>query len=296
MASTFLVRYGELALKSPPVRREFEHTLERNILDRFRRSDLACRLRSDHGHLYVMTEDAARGSALLRTVFGVTSVSQVTEVSSEVPAIESALLTLADPVLATGSRFAVRTRRVGTHPFTSQELARTLGSAIGVRYADRDLHVDLTHPTVELQVEVRGNRTYLSLDRVAGPGGLPLGVAGKLVALVGGDRGALGAYLMMKRGCATAVVTDGEGPEFAEEVLRKFSPTLRVQPAEGDAVGALGRLAEQERAEGIVLPIPVEGYPQARVDWGDRVLFSPTVGFSDAEVAERWEAVQRLAN
>ncbi|MCI4363056.1 MAG: THUMP domain-containing protein [Thermoplasmata archaeon] len=296
MAATFLVRYGELALKSPPVRREFERTLERNILERFRLAQLPCRIRSDHGHLYVVCEEAANALQLLRTVFGVTSVSRVEEVPSEVGVIEAELLKLAGPALVPGSRFAVRTRRVGSHPFSSQELARSLGAAVLRTFPDRDLTVDLTHPTVELQVEVRGPRTYLSLDRSSGPGGLPLGVAGSLVALVADERGALGAYLMMKRGCSTSLVVEGAGTRLAEEVLRRFSPTVRLESPVPTAEEALGRLADAVRADGVVLPLTVEEYPEARARWGDRVLFSPTVGFSDAEVGLRWDEVRRLAS
>ncbi|HEV2449797.1 MAG TPA: THUMP domain-containing protein [Thermoplasmata archaeon] len=296
MAATFLVRYGELALKSPPVRREFERTLERNILERFRAAGLPCRLRSDHGHFYVVADDAPRAGRFLRTIFGVTSVSEVTEVESEEPKIAAALLTLADPALVDGSRYAVRARRVGSHPFTSQELAGRLGAAIGERFADRHLRVDLTHPTVELQVEVRGPRTYLSLDRARGPGGLPLGVAGSLVALVDGPRGALGAYLMMKRGCTTAVVVDEPGRSYADDVLRCYAPSMTVEPAGADPLGVLGALAERVRADGVVLPLAVEQYSEARAQWGDRVLFSPTVGFSEEEVAERWAVVRARAN
>ncbi|MCI4346022.1 MAG: THUMP domain-containing protein [Thermoplasmata archaeon] len=296
MAATFLVRYGELALKSPPVRREFERTLERNILERFRLAGLPCRIRSDHGHLYVVCEEAANALQLLRTVFGVTSVSRVEEVPSDVAVIETQLLKLASPALVPRSRFAVRTRRVGSHPFSSQELARTLGAAVLREFSDRELSVDLTNPGIELFVEVRGPRTYLSLDRAPGPGGLPLGVAGALVALVTNQRGALGAYLMMKRGCSTALVVDEAGAKLAEEVLRRFSPSVRVESPIPSVEEALSKLADAVRADGVVLPLTVDEYPDARVRWGDRVLFSPTVGFSDAEVEARWEAVRRLAS
>ncbi len=215
MASLLLVRYGELALKSPPVRREFESTLRRNILDLFVSAGLEGRVRADHGHMYVESTDAERAIRLVGRVFGVTSVSLVHEVPTDRAAITARLLELAEPRLAKGTRFAVRARRTGQHPFTSQELARDLGGDIFDRFPDRELHVDLDHPEVELFVEVRGPRTYLYFDRIPGPGGLPLGVAGRLVALVDGPRGALGAYLMMKRGCRVGFVAPPGGEDLA---------------------------------------------------------------------------------
>jgi tRNA uracil 4-sulfurtransferase len=299
MSTLLLVRYGELALKSAPVRREFESTLRRNILDLFVREGLEGRLRADHGHLYLESSDSERAIRLVRRVFGVTSLSIVAEVPTDRPNITARLLELADPRLTKGARFAVRARRTGQHPFTSQELARDLGGDVLDRFPDRELHVDLEEPDVELFVEVRGPRTYLYFDRVPGPGGLPLGVAGRLVALVDGPRGALGAYLMMKRGCRVGFVAAAAGESMAAEVLARYDPSARIVHA-SDApeawVTAVGDAAETSHADGVILPLLVEDYATVRGRWGDRVIFSPTIGLTDAEVNERWESVvQRVS-
>jgi len=299
MVALLLVRYGELALKSPPVRREFESALRRNLLDQFVREGLPARIRSDRGHLYVETDDGERGTNLVRRVFGVTSVSRVEEVPSDPAAIRARLLELAALRLAPGVSFAVRARRTGQHAFTSQQLAGDLGAAVLEEFADRALTVDLERPTVELFVEVRGPRTYLSFDRSPGPGGLPLGVAGRLVALVDGPRGALGAFFMMKRGCRVALVALPEGEPFVRETLVRFDPTARVAPAAPGAevwAPALATLAEEVGADGVVLPIAVEEYSRFWSQWGNRVLFSPTVGLSDEEVNERWKSVVALVS
>jgi tRNA uracil 4-sulfurtransferase len=298
MTAVLLVRYGELALKSPPVRREFEGALRRDLLDRFVRAGLAARVRSDRGHLYLEVDDAERALPLVRCVFGVTSVSVVREVATDRAAIRDLLLELADPRLSPGISFAVRARRTGSHPFTSQELARDLGGDILERFADRQLRVDLTNPAVELFVEVRGPRTYLYFDRADGPGGLPLGVAGRLVALVDRRRGALGAYLMMKRGCRVGFLTPPGSESLARDVLCRFDPAATVETVGDDPSGwsgALAALADRSRADGVVLPLGVDEFPAARAAWGDRVLFSPTVGFNEEEVERRWQRIARLA-
>jgi tRNA uracil 4-sulfurtransferase len=293
-----LVRYGELALKSPPVRREFETALRRNIVQQFVAEGLELRLRSDRGHLYAEVADAARGARIVRRVFGVTSVSTVHEVPTDRDRLRSLLLELAGPRLAPGASFAVRARRTGSHAFTSQELARDLGSDVLEAFPDRRLRVDLTAPDVELFVEVRGPRTYLYFDRLSGPGGLPLGVAGPLVALVDGERGALGAYLMMKRGCRVALAFPPAGAPFVREVLLRFAPGAKVAELATEPTtwrDALGTLAGAVHAEGIVLPLRVEEYPAARASWGETVVFSPTVGLHDDEVRARWREVAGVA-
>jgi tRNA uracil 4-sulfurtransferase len=299
MASLLLVRYGELALKSPPVRREFESALRRNILDLFVGAGLEGRVRADHGHMYVESSDSERAIRLVSRVFGVTSVSTVHEVPTDRAQITARLLELAEPRLPTGARFAVRARRTGQHPFTSQELARDLGGDIFDRFPERELKVDLDHPEVELFVEVRGPRTYLYFDRIPGPGGLPLGVAGRLVALVDSPRGALGAYLMMKRGCRVGLVAPPGGELLASNVLSRYDPHARIVSVGDDSDSwavTVGEVAESTHADGVVLPLVVEDYPSVRGRWGDRVIFSPTVGLTDEEVRERWESVVSRAS
>lgn len=299
MTTLLLVRYGELALKSAPVRREFEGALRRNLLDQLVEAGVEGRVRTDHGHLYVEADQVDPALRLVARVFGVTSVSVVHEIPTDRATITAQLLELAEPRLVPGASFAVRARRTGQHPFTSQELARDLGGDVLDRFADRHLRVDLEHPDVELFVEVRGPRTYLYFDRVAGPGGLPLGVAGHLVALVDSPRGALGAWLMMKRGCRVGVIVTPGGERFARDVLVRYDPRLRLPPSSAgpeEWPAALGALADQLHADGVVLPLKVEEYPGVLGRWGDRVIFSPTVGLTDPEVEERWRSVAARAS
>ena len=297
VAALVLVRYGELALKSPPVRREFERTLSHNVLEQFSSEGVPCRLRNDHGHLYVEAEAATPAIRILRRIFGVTSVSEVLEVETDRAIITRTALELIGPQLHAGSRFAVRARRTGQHPFTSQQLAAETGGDILEHFKDLALKVDLETPEVELFVEVRDRRTYLYLGRSSGPGGLPMGVAGRVAALVDGPRGALGAYLLMKRGCRCAIVVLPTGERLVDEVLRRFDPKLRVVVAANmtEADAALSALVDSLPADGVALPLGVDDYVDARRRWGDRVVFSPTVGLTDEEVTERWLAAAQLA-
>ncbi len=293
--ATFLVRYGELALKSSPVRREFERTLQRNILTQFLAAGRTCRLRADHGHLYVES-DEPESMRLVRRVFGVTSVSPVEEIPTDLDGIRTKVLVWADSLLRPGSSFAIRARRTGSHSFTSQELARDLGGRILSAWPERGLSVDLDDPAVELDVEVRGPRTYLYSSRMDGPGGFPLGVAGRVVALVDGLRGAVGAYLMMKRGCRVAFVTAGVGELFVGGTLLRFDPKARVTGSAGTEPEAVVReLVGQTHADGVVLPLLVDDFPAARRTWGETVLFSPTLAFTEEETAQQWRRIEELA-
>jgi hypothetical protein len=119
-----------------------------------------------------------------------------------------------------------------------------------------------------------------------------------VVALVDGPRGALGAYLLMKRGCRCALVPTPPGVPLVESVLRRFDPHLVVTPpalGPDEADPVLSQLADGSHADGLVLPLTVDEYANARSRWGDRVIFSPTVGLTDEEVEGRWRAAELLA-
>jgi adenylyl- and sulfurtransferase ThiI len=54
---------------------------------------------------------------------------------------------------------------------------------------------------VELYVEIRGRRAFLYTEVLKGPGGLPLGSRGKVLALVSsGIDSPVAAWMMMRRG------------------------------------------------------------------------------------------------
>ena len=100
-----------------------------------------------------------------------------------------------------GRTFAVRApRRDKRFPLRSIELARLLGDAVRVRLG---LDVDLSNPDLELFVEVDHKELLVSVERLRGAGGLPVGTSGRaLVLLSGGLDSPVAAYRMMKRGPA----------------------------------------------------------------------------------------------
>ncbi len=101
--------------------------------------------------------------------------------------------------------FRITARRAfKTYPMTSVELNRALGAFVLERVATR---VDLEHPEVEIVVEVLPDETFVSLDRRPGPGGLPVGSGGTVVALLsGGIDSPVAAWRMLKRGCRVVFV------------------------------------------------------------------------------------------
>src|SRR5215208_5708744 len=191
-----LLKFGELALKGRN-RPRFVNALERNLR----------RLTADLGPI----EIRHRGGVFIAS--GEMALEDLVERSLRLPGVsvvQPAVRCERDPTAAAdaavellaerqGQTFAVRaTRRDKRYPLRSIELARLLGDAVRVRLG---LDVDLSKPDLELFVEVDDKELLVSVERLRGAGGLPVGTSGRaLVLLSGGLDSPVAAYRMMKRG------------------------------------------------------------------------------------------------
>jgi thiamine biosynthesis protein ThiI len=94
--------------------------------------------------------------------------------------------------------FAIRATRAGTHPFTSQDVAVRVGSDVA---KTTNARVDLTHPDIEIFIEVRNKKAFVFTEKISGTGGLPLGTQGRILALIEEPTSLLAAWYLMRRGC-----------------------------------------------------------------------------------------------
>ncbi len=195
-----LLRFGgEVTLKSPATRRRFTKRLLKNLRDALKSTGGSGRVERDHDRVYA-TAPKQVDLAPLAHCFGVQSLSVVEPCAWNDldDIVRHATARFGDSVR--GKTFGVRVRRVGSReaiPFRSQDVARAVGAALNREAAG----VDLDHPQVEVQIEVMPGQAYLFSERVPGPGGLPLGVEGRAIALVsGGFDSAVAAWTVMKRG------------------------------------------------------------------------------------------------
>ncbi len=274
-----LVRFGELALKSPYVRRQLRDRLVANIQDLFAVDEIECLTRADHARVYVDVDDIPAASSALRRVFGIVSFSPARETTSDPEDIAKVVLELAKDRLRDGGSFAIRARRSGTHPYTSQDLAKLLGRRI--QDAVPKATVNLNAPEVEIHAEVRENRGFVFTEIVDGPGGLPLGSQGRGLALVDSDAGMVAAWLAMKRGCKVTVAA-ANGTK-AHDALRRWDPHLKVLSWERDV--DLQELVRVSRSEAVFL-----GSRIAEVESTKPALevpvFHPVVGLDDVRLRE----------
>lgn len=226
MQELWMIRYGEIFLKSASVRERWEKTLVANI-----QSILPnCTIWRERGRIWLKGNVEPEQ---LNKVFGIVSFSECTQFSLD--QLHDCLEYCETHGIRQVNSFALRVRRVGNHAFTSQQIAQKLGAIIQKQYPH--LYVDLEDPEKEIFIEIRNDTCYIFDHVHRGLGGLPLGVEGTLVALIsGGIDSPVATWMMMKRGCKIIplyVSLDGyldattlARTESVVETLRAYQPKM----------------------------------------------------------------------
>lgn len=216
-----IARYGEIGLKSPKIRSRFERKLVKNI-----KATFECDVNRNQGRIYIFPRDFDEGIEKLNRVFGVVSYSPATSTNTDYADIDETLTRYTSDLVDEGildenTKFAIKCRRVGTHDFTSQEMAAHCGGVVrNVVMAP----VDLTNPDLTIFVEIRENDTYIYHEKIRGPGGLPLGTQGKVIVLLSsGIDSPVAAYMMMKRGCEVVALHCNNDPFSGPKVTENFN-------------------------------------------------------------------------
>lgn len=219
-----IARYGELALKSDGVRKRFENRLANNI-----RASIDAEVKVRQARIYISPKDFNDAIEKLERIFGIVSFSPAVTTKSTFEDIEESVSSYAEKLhdeglLDENTKFAISCRRVGNHEFSSQEMAAFAGAVVVRKYSSP---VDLTNPELTIYLEVRDNDTYIFHEKIPGPGGLPLGTQGKVVALVSsGIDSPVATYLMMKRGCQVIALFCDNDPYTTPEALKNFNDLI----------------------------------------------------------------------
>ncbi|MBI3000766.1 MAG: tRNA 4-thiouridine(8) synthase ThiI [Deltaproteobacteria bacterium] len=147
---------------------------------------------------FAETSDLGEVSERLRRVFGVANFSFVERIDPDLKLIGDSILEFLN-----GRQFAsfrIETKRGDKNfPITSPEINREVGARVKQKSGAR---VDLKHAELTVSIEILPRDAFFGVDKIAGAGGLPVGVSGRAVSLIsGGIDSPVAAYRMMRRGC-----------------------------------------------------------------------------------------------
>jgi tRNA uracil 4-sulfurtransferase len=230
-----LLRWGEIFLKGN--NRGF---FERALVDKARRSvDKIPGVTIDrtHGRLVVWPGEggARRVVRALERVFGVSSVSPARVVPRGLETIAAAAVEVARAeatrhvahVGKSGPTFKVESRRSDKRfPVGSMEMSREVGAAI---VGALGLPVDVHTPQFTVGVEIGYEHAFVFAEVVPGPGGLPVGVTGRVELLLsGGIDSPVAGWMLMKRGCALGATYFHSFPYTGEKTQDKVERLARA--------------------------------------------------------------------
>ncbi len=223
-----LVRFGEIGLKGKN-RKYFENTLTSNIKKALR--DLpGSRVQQVHGRNFVEVDEALLNEATtrLRRVFGIVSLSPVVEAALDLDSICAVALREFGRVARPGMSFKVQTKRANKRfPLLSPAVSGEVGAYLLDNLSG--LTVDLHEPDIMVEVEIRDHEAYIFTEKIAGPGGLPVGTTGKgLLLLSGGIDSPVAGYMAMKRGVKIEALHFHSPPFTSERSLEKVLDLCRV--------------------------------------------------------------------
>jgi thiamine biosynthesis protein ThiI len=245
--NSVVVHYQEIALKGRN-RPWFIARLVRNIKTATRDLDVT-RVATKMGRIEIMLggPDAWPPVAeRLRHVFGIANFSRAALVPLDIDGIASAILEdLGDMRVST---FRVSAKRADKRfPLTSPQIEREVGGRIKEA---KGWTVDLDEAEFTIHVEALTGEAFYHFGKEAGPGGMPTGVSGRVVALLsGGIDSPVACYRLMKRGCRVIPVHFHSYPilsRASQEKVRELTAVLtRYQQFTRLYMVAFGEIQQQ---------------------------------------------------
>lgn len=224
MFTSFLIKYGEIGVKGKN-RYLFEEALCQQIKYALKRCDGEFRLSRTPGRVFVdALSDFDYDEVIenLQAVFGITGICPVVRLEDEgFEKLAGEVVRYMDTVYPDKHiTFKVAARRSRkNYPKNSMELNEDLGEVLLDHFPE--LKVDVHTPQVTLTVEIR-EKIYLYSEIIPGPGGMPVGTAGKaMVLLSGGIDSPVAAYMIAKRGVKVDAVYFHAPPYTSERAKQK---------------------------------------------------------------------------
>jgi thiamine biosynthesis protein ThiI len=231
-----LLRYGEIALKGQN-RNFFFRKLRRNLRRCLKANGLEGTVWQEGQRIFLETEQVDTAVEAVQRVFGLVSLSPVQATQAELEGItETALQVARSAGLDSNRTFRIRARRSDkSFPHISPEIERHVGGAIA---SATNARVDLSKAAeMEIGIEVQPGRALVYGESIPGPGGLPLGSQGRVVALLSsGIDSPVASWLMMKRGCGVIPVhfstssAQTEQVQAVIETLNRYAYGWQLRP------------------------------------------------------------------
>ncbi|MBI4433637.1 tRNA 4-thiouridine(8) synthase ThiI [Candidatus Uhrbacteria bacterium] len=239
MRPVVILHYHEIALKGGN-RDLFERQLVANVRQvlwgipgvevRRMSGRIAVRMTEEVASM-VSAGDMSAVVTKLRRVFGVANLRVGYEVRADAEGIAEDAVQLVQQHMAARAHtqpktFAVRVKRsIKTYPEHSMDMERRIGAAVHVATG---LGVDLEHPDLMVAIEVVERTAFVLLEKIPGPGGLPVGASDRVLALLSsGFDSPVAAWKLMRRGCVVDCIHFHSYPFTSDASMRNVAAIVQ---------------------------------------------------------------------
>lgn len=229
MKKRILIRFGDMMLKGQNIG-FFIKRVRQHIA--FKLSDLHVSyvLRHDRIMIDYHLENENIIIERLKMIPGIFdfSVAEVCEPDLDI-IINKSIALLDDEITKDGVTLKIETRRTDKKfPGTRLEITQKVAKPIieGTRWK---MTVDLKHPDVVLNIDIRIEGAYIFLNRMKGMGGYPFGTGGRgLVMMSGGIDSPVASFLAMKQGIEVELLHFESSPLTPLESIQKVIDLAKV--------------------------------------------------------------------
>ncbi len=224
MFKSFLIKYAEIGIKGKN-RYLFEDALVRNAQKALDKIDGDFKVTKEYGRIYATANsdyDFDETIDALQHVFGIVGICPMIQIE------DNGFEDLAQVVVKyidehydnKNFTFKVESRRARkNYPLQSMEINAQLGGKILEAFPETK--VDVHNPEVMLNVEIRNHINIYSMT-IPGPGGMPVGTAGKAMLLLsGGIDSPVAGWMTAKRGVQVDAVYFHAPPYTSERAKQK---------------------------------------------------------------------------
>lgn len=219
----FLIKYAEIGVKGKN-RFLFEDALVRQINLALKPVDGTFHVYKEVGRIYVEAQDYDYEEVVeaLQHVFGIVGICPLVQIEDHgFEDLKAQIVKYMDEMYPNKKiTFKVNARRARkNYPLNSMEINGAVGEA--VLDAFPEIQVDVHHPDVLLNIEIRQMINIYS-KTIPGPGGMPVGTAGKgMLLLSGGIDSPVAGYMIAKRGVSLEAVYFHTPPYTSERAKQK---------------------------------------------------------------------------
>jgi len=288
---SWILRFGELGLKSKVVRRSFQRALRKNLVQLAENSSVPLiRDRLREFDVIYSSAPTEMVEDLVCHGLGIVAIERIVQLSTNLdPGHISALLLDRHERVGEKRTFGVRIKRLGKKgDWDSQSYARALGASL--IEGDPSLSVDLSHPEWWVKIILEPASVSSIEKRVQGPGGLPTGVQGDVLVQLKTEDDAMSSFLIMRRGSRIIPILDSQ-PEYVK-LLSKWDPFIGIRSRTKDETGQMF----QRPAWGVVGLTLEQAKPhiqrrETAIKTTPLSTLEPLCGWSEGEKQSLWEHI-----